>query len=67
MSYSLETKCFDCTKRITCADWVIFSGAIQTVHSCPDGASGWHRGAGVIRLECFNFEMLPSIQEDPKS
>jgi len=65
MSYSLTSKCWDCTKAARCTDRHVLSGAIQAIHQMPGMNTGdfGHLGAGTIILDCNRYEK----KEEPKS
>ena len=62
MSYSLVSKCWDCTKADRCTDRHVFQGAISAIHSMPgkptDDDFG-HLGYGTIDLNCSAYEKKP--------
>lgn len=65
MSYTLESKCSDCEKNDKCADGSIIGGAINTIHTAPQGCGdgSWHQGFGTIKHECNAFEEKAPVME----
>lgn len=54
MSYSLNKKCKECTKKDKCSDSSVLEGAIYSIHMI--GNDRGHLGGGSIDLNCQNFE-----------
>jgi len=54
MSYSLNNKCWNCTKEKDCLDKRIIQGAIYIIHSINTNQG--HLGSGTIDLQCQNFD-----------
>ena len=54
MSYSFNSKCFNCKKQPKCSDGNILAGAISVIHS--NGQDKGHLGGGSVTHECQNFE-----------
>ena len=59
MSYSLSSKCWDCTKSERCTDRHVISGAIHAIHFMPNGKDFGHLGYGTIDLNCNAYEKKP--------
>lgn len=63
MSYAVNKKCGSCAKT-GCADGVILSKAVETIHSLPtswsptpnENSSVGHLGGGSIDLNCGNYK-----------
>ena len=62
MSYSLEEKCFTCTKKEKCSDGQIIRGAIDTIHQL--GEEKGHLGYGVVRLDCSGHTTETADDDD---
>ena len=55
MSYSLNAKCSDCTKKDKCTDRHFIEGAINGIHCVWPSEKG-HLGSGSIDLNCSKYE-----------
>jgi hypothetical protein len=64
MSYSVKTPCGNCTKIGQCVDGTIISYAVYALHGLGEGKG--HLGAGLISIDCCNFEG-PKEQENKKA
>lgn len=53
MSWSLESKCFNCVNAYTCKDNMVIANAISVVHAL--GEENGHLGAGAVTMDCQNF------------
>lgn len=50
MSYSLNTPCYNCTKKETCTDQAKVQAAITNIHHTTK--ENGHQGSGTIVLAC---------------
>jgi len=66
MSYSLERKCHNCKFHDECTDRSFLNAAIQGIHQVGEMSNQeqgkylrrGHLGAGIITLDCQNFENI---------
>lgn len=62
MSYELDSKCGECSKKDTCTDGEIIRNGVNLTHQMPIEC---HQGFGKITHECNNFvEDLRTPEED---
>lgn len=55
MSYSVQTTCWNCTKREKCTDHVHVQNAVNEIHkNCLN--EGGHLGSGSVIIQCARLD-----------